>query len=145
LCSYFGAPSLTRGRVCNLVVQFTVPLRPKSKKTCGHILLFHWRLLDSISIASCDSQGYGGGILARLQTRASLPQSQSQSYLTTDVSRPVCPCVRPSSRPVTKFFLPSNFLYTFAGLLFCGALSDKRTGLQFTVAAVPRQRGPSQV
>jgi hypothetical protein len=34
-----GAPSLTRGRVCNLLVQFAVTLRSKSLKTHDHICL----------------------------------------------------------------------------------------------------------
>jgi hypothetical protein len=39
-----GAPSMTRGRVCNLLVQFTVSLGSKSRRTYGHILLSHLRL-----------------------------------------------------------------------------------------------------
>jgi hypothetical protein len=51
LC-YFVAPSLTRGRVCNLLVQLllglarAVTLGPKSRRTPGHILLSHLRLLQ---------------------------------------------------------------------------------------------------
>jgi hypothetical protein len=41
-----GAPSLMRGRVCNLLVQFTVTLGPKSRRTHYHILLSHLRLLE---------------------------------------------------------------------------------------------------
>jgi hypothetical protein len=49
LC-YFVAPSLTRGRVCNLLVQLllglarAVTLGPKSRRTHGHILLSHLRI-----------------------------------------------------------------------------------------------------
>jgi hypothetical protein len=49
LC-YFVAPSLTRGRVCNLLVQWllglarAVTLESKSHRTHGHILLSHLRL-----------------------------------------------------------------------------------------------------
>jgi hypothetical protein len=49
LC-YFVAPSLTRGRVCNLIVQLllglarTVTLGSKSLRAHGHILLSHLRL-----------------------------------------------------------------------------------------------------
>jgi hypothetical protein len=49
LC-YFVAPSLTRGRGCNLLVQLlpgltkAVTLGPKSRRTHGHILLSHLRL-----------------------------------------------------------------------------------------------------
>jgi hypothetical protein len=47
---YFVAPSLTRGRVCNLLVQLllglarAVTLGSKSHRTHGHILLSHLRL-----------------------------------------------------------------------------------------------------
>jgi hypothetical protein len=49
---YFVAPSLTRGRVCNLLVQLllalarAVTLGSKSHRTHGHILLSHLRLLQ---------------------------------------------------------------------------------------------------
>jgi hypothetical protein len=49
LC-YFVAPSLTRGRVCNLLVQLllglarAVTLGSKSRRIHGHILLSHLRL-----------------------------------------------------------------------------------------------------
>jgi hypothetical protein len=49
LC-YFVAPSLTRGQVCNLLVQLflglarAVTIGSKYLKTLGHILLFHLRL-----------------------------------------------------------------------------------------------------
>jgi hypothetical protein len=38
------SPSLTRGRVCNLLVQFAVTLGSKSRRTHDHILLSHLRL-----------------------------------------------------------------------------------------------------
>jgi hypothetical protein len=37
-------PPLTRGRVCNLLAQFPVILRPKFRRTHDHIFLFHLRL-----------------------------------------------------------------------------------------------------
>jgi hypothetical protein len=43
-----GAPSLMRGWVCNLLVQFSVTLRAKSRRTHDHILLSHLRLLGSL-------------------------------------------------------------------------------------------------
>jgi hypothetical protein len=87
LVCYFVAPSLTRGRVCNLLVQLllglasAVTLGSKSRRTHGHILLSHLRLpqpggpgsliyiprnrvaqlypraLGSLFVASYDSQG----------------------------------------------------------------------------------------
>jgi hypothetical protein len=52
-----GAPSLMRGRVCNLLVQFTVTLHPKFHRTHDHILLSHLRVVSSLIIISYDSQG----------------------------------------------------------------------------------------
>jgi hypothetical protein len=52
-----GAPSLTIGRVGNLLVQFAVTLRSKSCTTHGHFLLSLLRLLCSLSVSSYDSQG----------------------------------------------------------------------------------------
>jgi hypothetical protein len=89
---YFVAPSLTRGQVCNLlfllVLSSAVPLDSESRGTQEHILLSKFsrlpnlegqfpvfistrnrvtqinpRALGTPSVASYDSQGYGGGIL----------------------------------------------------------------------------------
>jgi hypothetical protein len=93
---YFLAPSLTRGRACNLlllpVLVSAVPLGYESRGTQNHILLSHLRLpnlesqvpvfisprnmlaqtysraLCSLFVAFYDSQGYDGGILSRLHT-----------------------------------------------------------------------------
>jgi hypothetical protein len=56
---YFVTPSLTRGRVCNLLY--------KSRRTHGHILLAHLRLCPSSSPLTT-RRDYGGGILTRLHT-----------------------------------------------------------------------------
>jgi hypothetical protein len=68
LSSCFGAPSLTRGRVCNLLIQFAVTLRSKSRRTHDHTLLPHLRLLVSLFIASYDSQGYASKSKSKLMT-----------------------------------------------------------------------------
>jgi hypothetical protein len=41
--SCYGTPSLTSGRVCNLLVHFAVTLRPKSHRTQNHILVSQLR------------------------------------------------------------------------------------------------------
>jgi hypothetical protein len=91
----FVAPSLTRGRVCNLLYNcfWALPelslLGRSPAELNGHILLSHLRLpqpggpgpciyiphkqggpwaLGSLYVASYDSQGCGGGILIRLHT-----------------------------------------------------------------------------
>jgi hypothetical protein len=61
-----GAPSLTRALVCNVLAQFAVILRFKSRRTHEHILLSHLRTLGSHFVAFYGSQGYGGGIITRL-------------------------------------------------------------------------------
>jgi hypothetical protein len=66
-----------------------------------------------------------------------LSSSQSQSHVTTDgqsVNLSWCQAPIWGSRP---YFYCCQ---TVAGLLMCGALSDERTGLPFTIAAGPRQR-----
>jgi hypothetical protein len=87
-----GAPFLKRERICNLLVQFIVTFRSKSRRTHDHILLSHWdsrnlegqvsvfmylikrvvqlypRTLRLLFVASYDPQGYGGVILPRLHT-----------------------------------------------------------------------------
>jgi hypothetical protein len=95
---YFVAPSLTRRRVCNLLVQLllglarAVSLVSKSRRTHGHILLSHLRLPQPGGpgpcvyipqeqgglviplgsgvpfVASYDSQSYVGCILTSLHT-----------------------------------------------------------------------------
>jgi hypothetical protein len=65
-----GALSLTRGRVCHLQLLVglasAVILGSGSRGTRDHILLS--QILDFLFVASCDSQGYGGGIRPRLHT-----------------------------------------------------------------------------
>jgi hypothetical protein len=59
---WFGAPSLTRGRVCRLqlllVLASAIIFGSESRRTRGYILLSQIR----------DSQGHGGGIRPRLHT-----------------------------------------------------------------------------
>jgi hypothetical protein len=72
ICDFqYGVPSLTRGRVCNLLMQFllgivsAVTLGSKSRGTRDHISLSHLRLGPFI-VPSYDSQGYDGNIPSRL-------------------------------------------------------------------------------
>jgi hypothetical protein len=75
---YFVVPSLTRGRVCNLLLLLVLvsadPLGSESRGTQDRILLSKFLTLPlhgwaspliSLYVASYDSQGYGGGILSR--------------------------------------------------------------------------------
>jgi hypothetical protein len=66
---------------------------------------------------------------------------QSQSYVTTDGQS-----ASVSWNKASIWGLQPDFYYcqTVAALLMCGALSDERTGLSFTISAGPRQRGHSQ-
>jgi hypothetical protein len=71
LASSCRAPSLTRGRVCNLHIQLLLgiasaaTLDSKSRRTRDHILQSQLKLCSHF-VASYDSQGYGGGILTCL-------------------------------------------------------------------------------
>jgi translation elongation factor EF-Tu-like GTPase len=62
--------SLTRGWVCHLQVLLALIssfiLGSESRRTRDHVLLSQIR--DVLFVASCDSQGYGGGIRHRLHT-----------------------------------------------------------------------------
>jgi hypothetical protein len=107
--SWCVAPPLTRGWVCNLLVQLLLGIaravthRSKSRRTHDHILLSHMRLpqpgragpciditqeqgvpvypraLGSLFVASYDSQGYCGGILTLLDRL--LDRSQEEQFL----------------------------------------------------------------
>jgi hypothetical protein len=60
-----GAPSLTRGRVCNFLVQFAVTLGSKSRRTHNYILLSHSRLPQPGGLGPCIylSQKQGGPVM----------------------------------------------------------------------------------
>jgi hypothetical protein len=68
----FYGPSLTRARVCNLLVQLllrlvsAVTVRSKSRRTWDHLLLTPSFESGFAFVARCDSQGYGGGIATHL-------------------------------------------------------------------------------
>jgi hypothetical protein len=70
LCAY-GASSLMREKVCNLLVQLLLDLAGavhswvQILQTCDHILLSYLRLA-SLFVASYDSPGYGRSILTHL-------------------------------------------------------------------------------
>jgi hypothetical protein len=119
--SLYGTPSLTRWWVCNLHVQLllglarAVALGSKSRRTHDHILLSHLRLpqlggpgpriyipqeqggpviplgTGFPSVASYDSQSYGGGILTRLHTGSDLEgEDEGEDKLWRMFSLPVC-------------------------------------------------------
>jgi hypothetical protein len=154
--SWYGAPSLTRGWVCNLLVQLllglarAVTLGSKSRRTHDHILLSHLRLpqlggpgsriyipqehggpvialgtgsqpggpgpciyiprnmvtkiypraMVSLSVASYDTQDYGGDILTLLHMRKLPPCRSQKSYWSWS-----WPCGRQS---VDQFILVSG-------------------------------------
>jgi hypothetical protein len=107
--SWCGTPSLTRGWVCNLLIQLflclarAVTLGSKSRRTHDHfyclildspnmegqvpvfiyprnrVAQLYPRALGSLFVASYDSQGYGGGILKRLHTGQLLLVLKSKS------------------------------------------------------------------
>jgi hypothetical protein len=71
-----------------------------------------------------------------------LSLSESESYVTTTVSRPVCLGIKHPSGAYDQIFIT---VLTVAGLLMWGVLSDERTGLLFAIATAPRQRSHSRV
>jgi hypothetical protein len=107
----------------------------------GLVIIFYClRFETSLSFASYDSQGYGGGIRPCLHT----------GYVNIRVKVMLRPTV---SRPPLSWCQASiwglrpdiYFCQTVAGLLLWCALSDERTGLPFTIAAGPRQRSHSWI
>jgi hypothetical protein len=73
---YFVAPSLTRGRVCNLLVQLllglarAVTLKSKSRRTHGYILLSHLRLSQGLKYIKLSLQQTVGahGVVTKTET-----------------------------------------------------------------------------
>jgi hypothetical protein len=155
---YFVAPSLTRGRVCNLllllVISSAVPHRSESRGTQDHILMSHFLRLPQPGEPGHRiyiPQEQGGPLLlpgiafpfrrllqlAGLRWRYSISPPHemvtvSKSKLYYD-RRSVGQSVLVSGThlgPATNFS-PSlfNYFQTVAGLLMWGALSDERTGL----------------
>jgi hypothetical protein len=131
--SWCWAPSLTRGCVCNLLVQLllglarTVTLGSKSRRTHDHILLSYLRLLPrnkvaqlylralgSLSVASYDSQGCDGGILTRSARKILLLKPR---YDWRSVSQYVL-----VSRPLWDLRPDFNFVLNLLSCL-CGAPS----------------------
>jgi hypothetical protein len=97
------APFLARGRVCNLLMQLSVTLRSKYRRTHDYILLSHLRLLGALFVVH-----FPWGVLS---------QSKGQSYITTDgQSASLSWCQAPiwDSRPF--FLLP---LIIFRQLRIC--------------------------
>jgi hypothetical protein len=127
------APSLTRGWVCNLLVQLllglarAVTLGSKFRRTHGHILLSHLRLQVPVYPPGTGWPSYtpGHSVLFSSPLAAHRAKSQSQSYITTGshsaTPRPNC-----------------QILYTVAGFLMWGVLSDERTGISYFWANMPQ-------
>jgi hypothetical protein len=63
--------------------------------------------------------------------------SQSQNYVTADGESA---SLSWNKAPIWGLWPDFYYCQTVSGLLMCGALSDERTGLSFTIVAGPRQR-----
>jgi hypothetical protein len=117
---WFGAPSLTRGRVCRLqllLAASAVIFESESRRTRGHILLSQIRDFGDHS------------------------ESESASYVTTDC--------QPASlswnkAPIWGYRQIFTIVWQMRVCWF-GAPSDERTGLPFAVATGPRQRSHFRV
>jgi hypothetical protein len=69
-------------------------------------------------------------------------ESESESYVTTDGHSA---SLSWSKAPIWGLRPYLDYCQTITGLLMCGALSDERTILSFTIAAGSRQRSHSRV
>jgi hypothetical protein len=145
-----GAPCLTRGRVCNLLVQFAVTHRSKSLRTktifcClisdspnldGQVPVFmslrnrvvklYPRALDSLS-SPLTSRSAAVKVFQPTSTRVnSVSQVKVQVNLRPAVNRPVCLGVGLPFGAHDQFFFRQMLV-----CYFCSALSDVRSGLSF--------------
>jgi hypothetical protein len=86
------------------------------------------QVLGSLSVASYDSQSYGGGILTRLHTENWMTklEVEVEVNLRPRLSRSVCLGVELLSVAHDQIFF---FWLTIVFLLIWGALSDERMGL----------------
>jgi hypothetical protein len=100
-----GAPFLTRGQVCNLLVQFAVTLGPKSCRTHGHILLSQLRLPQTWRARSPYLYPPGTG-WPSYTPGTGFPnlEVEVEVNLRPTVSRPMCPGVRRPSGTHDQFF-----------------------------------------
>jgi hypothetical protein len=71
-----------------------------------------------------------------------LPESESESYVTTDRQSA---SLSWNKAPFWGLLPDLYYCQTVAGWLMWGDLSDERAGLSFTIAADPRQRNHSRV
>jgi hypothetical protein len=152
--SSLGAPFLTRGRVCNILVQFNVAPESKSRRTNDTILLPHVRVPQprgtGLRIYILQEQS-GPGIslgtgfpFCRLlwlagttvdvldQPAHEITPVKVKVLLLVQhtVSRPVYLGIKHPSASREQFLLLSvNHLWTFACLLVLGALCDERSGM----------------
>jgi hypothetical protein len=117
-----GAHSLTRGRVCRLQLLLVLAsaniLGSMSRGTHDHILLSQIRVF----------------LFPNEWLTLSL-------MLRPTVSRSLCLGIKHPSGAYDQIFITDRQLL----VCWCGALSDERTGLSFTSAAVARQRSHSRV
>jgi hypothetical protein len=91
----------------------------------------------------CSSTSWGNSPRYPLDRRLgeTLSPSESESYITTDGQ---LASLSWNKSPIWGLRPDFYYCQTVARLLICGALSDVRTGLSFTIAAGPRQRSHSR-
>jgi hypothetical protein len=80
---WFGASSLTRGRVCRLQLLLVSPAQSFSGSShVGLVAIFYCLIFEtSLFIASYDSQGHGGSIRPRLHTGSATWQCHNQEFV----------------------------------------------------------------
>jgi hypothetical protein len=140
---WFGAPSLTRGRVCRLqlllALASAVIFGSESRRTRGHILLSQIR--DFPFSSPPTTRRVTVEVFDPASARV-LINSESESYVTTDGQSARLSW---NKAPIWGLRQDLDYCQTVAGLLLWGALSDERTGLSFVIDTDPRQRSLSWV
>jgi hypothetical protein len=131
---YYGVSSLKRNRsvIYSYKCYWASPARPradilwpKSHRNGDSISVSHLRL-DSLFVASYDSQDYDVSILTPFHT--GWYRTDFKVILRPTVSRPVCPGMRPISgtRYQFVFLFHGNYLQIFPVFEVWAALSDKK-------------------
>jgi hypothetical protein len=138
---WFGAPSLTRRRVCRLqlllALASAVIFVSESRRTRGHILLSQIRGFPFHRLLRLAGSRWRYSTSPPHWSRVAF---KVQSYVTTDGQSA---SVSWNKAPIWGLRPDFYYCLTVAGLLVWSADSDERTGLSFTIAAGFRQRSHS--
>jgi hypothetical protein len=125
----FGAPSLTRGRVCRLQLLLVLWLFSGPSPLGLATIFYYPRFETSLFVASYDSQGYGGGIRPRLLWFRSerlyrLEADPTDNIVSLQFVRLFTAPLSGNGRPILPWYVPAGT---------CLPSRCPATGLHFTL------------